>query len=171
VIGAGVVGQSLIQVLKANGLRVAAVDVAPEKRASALALGADLALLAGSRSLIDEIIEFSGGDGVDVAFDCVGGGQTMDLAADCARRCGRIVVVGEEPEYPRIDTIRISLRELEIIGSRNGSRQDLRDAVRLVADGLVRPRIARKFPLDEINAALACQRFGCDGRVVVTIRE
>jgi propanol-preferring alcohol dehydrogenase len=171
VIGAGGVGQSLIQILKAAGVRVAAVDLTPEKQASALALGAAVAVTGSSPEVISAVREFAGGRGVDVVFDCVGWGQTMDLAADCVRRCGRIVVVGEEPEFPRIDTIRIAQRELEIIGSRNGSRQDLRDAVQLVANGVVRPRIARVFPLNEINQALAFFRGGCDGRVVIAVRD
>ena len=80
-------------------------------------------------------------------------------------------MIGEEPEFPRIDTIQLAQRELEIIGSRNGSRRDLRDAIRLVADGVIRPRIARTFPLEEINEALAFFRAGCDGRVVITIKD
>ena len=56
-------------------------------------------------------------------------------------RCGRIVVVGEEPQDPRIDTIEIAQKEIEIIGSRNGTRQDMQDAIRLVAAGMARPLV------------------------------
>lgn len=171
VMGCGGVGQCILQILKAAGVRVAVVDTTLEKLATARALGAGLALAATSERIAQTVREFSGTDGVDVVFECVGRASTMELAAACARRCGRIVVVGEEPEFPRIDTIQIAQRELEIVGSRNGSRQDLRDAIRLVADGVVLPRIARTFPLAEINEALSFFRRGCDGRVVIAIKE
>jgi len=50
----------------------------------------------------------------------VGTANTMKAAADFAARGGRIVVIGEEADYPAIDTIQIAQRELQIVGSRNG---------------------------------------------------
>ncbi len=86
-------------------------------------------------------------------------------------RGGQIIVIGEEPEHPAIDTIQIAQRELEIIGSRNGSRQDAADAIQWMVDGIIRPPIARRLPLDEINEGLAMVREGrAHGRVVIEIR-
>ncbi len=93
---------------------------------------------------------------------------------DCARyvtRGGRIVVIGEEPEFPSVDTIEIAQRELEIIGSRNGTRQDLVEALQLLRTGVVKPYVAARFPLQEINAAFECMRRQPLGRVVVVVKE
>jgi propanol-preferring alcohol dehydrogenase len=86
-------------------------------------------------------------------------------------RCGRVVVIGEEPQDPRIDTIEIAQRELEIVGSRNGTRQDMVDAIRWVESGAVKPVIGARFPLQEINAAFEAMRGGVLGRVVVVVKE
>jgi 2-desacetyl-2-hydroxyethyl bacteriochlorophyllide A dehydrogenase len=167
VLGAGGVGQCLIQILFAAGVRVIAVDQTREKRESASALGAALALPASAGAVRD----FTDGQGAHAVFECVGKAETMAQAASYVRRGGQIIVIGEEPEFPKIDTIQIAQRELEVLGSRNGSRRDLRDAIRFVAAGTIRPRIARTFALEEINEALAFFRAGCDGRVVITIKS
>ena len=80
-------------------------------------------------------------------------------------------MIGEEPEFPEIDTIQIAQRELEIIGSRNGSLNDAADAIALMGQGVIAPPIARTFGLDEINEAMNLVRSGnAHGRVVVRVQ-
>ena len=108
VYGAGGVGQILIQLLRAGGVRVVALDCTSEKLQLAREMGASLALSAQDQHREGAIRDFSGADGVQYAFNCVGSSQSMK---DCARyvtRCGRIVVIGEEPEFPSVDTIEIA---------------------------------------------------------------
>jgi propanol-preferring alcohol dehydrogenase len=93
----------------------------------------------------------------------------MRDAADYVMRCGRIIVVGEERDYPTINTTEIAQRELEIVGSRNGSRQETLEAIRLLEAGIVSPPIARRFTLDEINTAYDAVRQGVSGRVVIVM--
>lgn len=162
VVGAGGVGLVIVQILRAAGVRVTAVDVDPRKRQCAMDLGAVDAIDPRDSAALRE---FTG------AFNCVGTSASMRLCADAVMRCGRIVVIGEEPQDPRIDTIEIAQKELEIIGSRNGTRQDMQDAIRLVASGIARPLIGARFPLIEINQAFDTMRKGVIGRVVVVIKE
>ena len=106
------------------------------------------------------------------AFEMVGLAETMKLAGDCVMRCGKIIVIGEEAESPAIDTIQIAQRELQIIGSRNGGLQDAIDALDMMASGVIRPPIAKRFPLDELNEAMQYVRSGrAHGRVVITVKE
>lgn len=170
VLGAGGVGQILIQILRANDVRVAALDISPEKLRLARQFGADLAVDV-SPSSTSLIRDFSGSNGVQCVFNCVGAAVTMRTAADIVMRCGRIIVIGEEPQFPEIDTIEIAQRELEIMGSRNGTYQDMADAIRLLESGTVKPYVAARFPLAEINAAFDCMRTGVLGRIVVVIKE
>ena len=87
-------------------------------------------------------------------------------------RGGRIVVIGEEQEFPKIDSTQIAQRELEIIGSRNGSRQDIIDAIAMVGAGIITPWIAHRFPLAETNEALAFMRRGeAQGKIVINVSE
>jgi propanol-preferring alcohol dehydrogenase len=80
-------------------------------------------------------------------------------------------VIGEEPEFPQIDTIQIAQRELEIIGTRNGTKQDTIDAIAMIASGIVKPPIAQTFPLSQINEALKEMRSGrANARIVIVIQ-
>jgi D-arabinose 1-dehydrogenase-like Zn-dependent alcohol dehydrogenase len=171
VLGAGGVGQILIQILKAGGMRVAAADIDPKKRSKAEELGASLAVDPLDEQATRKVAGFSGTSGAQCVFNCVGSSSSMRFSADAVMRCGRIVVIGEEPQDPRIDSIEIAQKELEIIGSRNGTAQDMIDAIRFVESGVVRPQIAARFPLDNINAAFDCMRRGALGRVVVVVKE
>ena len=168
VLGAGGVGQIIIQALSSAGVRVLAVDTSPRKLKLASQMGA--ALIAGAgEAAVHMAMQDTGGNGAEVVFNCVGTAQSMRAAADLVMRCGRIVVIGEMPEFPSIDTTEIAQRELEIIGSRNGTRKDMEDAIRLVATGTIRPYVDRRFPLDEINSAFDYVRNGSLGRVVVVV--
>jgi propanol-preferring alcohol dehydrogenase len=169
VLGAGGIGLILVQLLKAAGVRVVTVDRSEASRQQALQAGAELALGIGERAtsaLTDEKAA------VDAVFDLVGQAATMQAAAGYVRRGGQIIVIGEEPDFPAIDTIHIAQKELRICGSRNGGMQDAQDALELMARGVIRPVIAARFPLERFNEALAHVRRGeAPGRVVVTIKD
>ena len=170
VIGAGGIGQVLTQILSASGIGVIATARSPEKLKLVEGMGAAMALRASTAETRDAIVQFSGG-GARCVFDCVGTAQSMSDAASYLMRGGRIVVIGEEPEFPPIDTIQIAQRELEIIGSRNGTRQDMVEAIRLLESGIVKPHVAARFPLEQVNEALQATRQGSTGRVVVVVKE
>jgi D-arabinose 1-dehydrogenase-like Zn-dependent alcohol dehydrogenase len=172
VLGTGGIGQILIQILKHAGLRV--IEMSRSERSLELAkqVGADLCVALGDDKAEERVLEFSGGLGAAVTFECVGFAATMKMAADCAARGGQIIVIGEEADFPAIDTIQIAQRELEIIGSRNGSKQDAADALQWVAQGIIDPPIVERFPLERINEGLAMVRDGsAHGRIVITIEN
>jgi len=172
IVGGGGIGQLLIQILKAAGIRVAVTGRSDETLNAAKMLGADLALKASQAETLRQVKEFSGGDGVQCAFDCVGVAETMKESAACVMRGGQIIVVGEEAEFPEIDTIQIAQRELEILGSRNGSKQDTADSVAMMAQGIIKPLVVKIFPLAEIREAMDFVRSGkAHGRVVVRIKQ
>jgi propanol-preferring alcohol dehydrogenase len=102
----------------------------------------------------------------------VGLAATMKAASEFVGRRGRIIVIGEEPEFPPVDTIAIAQRELEIVGSRNGGLQDAVDALEMMAAGIIQPRIDRRFPLEELPEAMEYVRSGqTHGRVVIDVKE
>jgi len=170
IIGAGGIGQVLTQILTDSGARVIATARTAEKLKIVAGMGAVMALPASIPETREAILQACPG-GARCAFDCVGTAQSMRDAAGYLMRGGRIVVIGEEPEFPRIDTIEIAQRELEIIGSRNGTRQDMVEAIGLLDSGIVKPHIAARFPLEQVNDALDATRQGSTGRVVVVVKE
>ncbi len=172
VLGAGGIGQILVQLLTAAGVRTVAVGRSPESLQMAIGFGAALALPADDPSLVSKVRGFAGAeaDGVHTVFELIGRAGTMRLASELVRRQGKIVVIGEEAEFPAVDTIAIAQRELQILGSRNGGMQDAREALRLMAERVIRPPIAVHFQLEHINQAFDLVRQGgASGRVVVTL--
>jgi D-arabinose 1-dehydrogenase-like Zn-dependent alcohol dehydrogenase len=172
VLGTGGIGQILIQILKHAGTRVVGVSRSLQSLELAKRCGADLCIRFDDSSMAEQVTKFADGLGACCVFECVGTAASMQAAAACAARGGQIVVIGEEPQFPAIDTIQIAQRELEIIGSRNGSRQDAADALQWLALGIIRPPIVKRLPLAEVNSGLEMVRDGsAHGRVVVIIRE
>jgi D-arabinose 1-dehydrogenase-like Zn-dependent alcohol dehydrogenase len=171
VVGSGGIGLILIQLLTAAGIKAVGVSRRDESLRLAREVGAALAAKLGSEEAIHQIRSFTDGFGAQCVFDCVGTAQTMRASADYVMRCGRIIVIGEEHDFPGIDTTEIAQKELEIIGSRNGTRQDTVEAIRLLEAGVVKPVIARRFPLQEINEAFDFMRQGAVGRVIIAVKE
>jgi D-arabinose 1-dehydrogenase-like Zn-dependent alcohol dehydrogenase len=172
VLGTGGIGLLLVQLLSRTGVRVVAVDHSPAPLAAAIEAGGSLALSIDDDNAPARLREHCADEkeGADCVFDLVGTARSMKFAASVVDRGGKIVVIGEEPEFPAIDTITIAQRELQIIGSRNGGLRDARDAIELLARGVIRPRIAARFPLDQINSAFDMVRGGrTPGRVIINI--
>jgi propanol-preferring alcohol dehydrogenase len=174
VLGTGGIGLIVVQLLDAAGVRTAAVDRLPANLDLARQAGAERMVLFDAPSAVEQVRAFAGAgqDGVDCVFELVGHAATMKFAAASAARGGRIVVIGEEAEFPAIDTITVAQRELQIIGSRNGGLQDALDALELLARGVLRPPVAGHFPLQRINDAFGLVRRGqAQGRVIITIHD
>ena len=171
VLGAGGIGLVLLQLLRASGVRSAAVDCRAPSLNLAREAGAELAVSFEDPTAAEQIGAWARPQqGVNCVFELVGRAGTMKFAADVITTGGRIVVIGEENEFPPIDTITLAQRELQILGSRNGSLEDAAFALDLLGRGVLRPVVAGHFPLDRINDAFELVRSGrAAGRVVVTI--
>ncbi|MEU2302399.1 Zn-dependent alcohol dehydrogenase [Streptomyces antibioticus] len=94
VFGVGGVGLATLQAARiAGAATIVAVDVSPEKEELARAAGATHYLIASDRTP-REIRALTGGQGVDVAVECVGRAVTIRTAWESTRRGGRTTVVG-----------------------------------------------------------------------------
>jgi propanol-preferring alcohol dehydrogenase len=170
VIGAGGIGLLLVQLLKSAGAHAAVVSRSQPSLLRAAEFGGDL-MVPADADAIAQVREFTEGEGADCVFECVGTAATMRAAATMARAGGRIVVIGEEPEVPPLDTIEIAQRELVILGSRNGTRADAADALAMLDEKLLHVPIALEVPLADINHAFDLMRAGqVHGRVVVRVK-
>jgi predicted dehydrogenase/threonine dehydrogenase-like Zn-dependent dehydrogenase len=96
VIGVGLVGVLAIQVLRAAGCRVIAIDLSSERAARAIELGAHLGLSTNDPRLESAIASFSR-YGVDAALITAAtkSAEPLELAAKLLRDRGRISVVGD----------------------------------------------------------------------------
>jgi len=96
VLGQGLIGLLVTNLLAVHGARVMAVDLLEGRRALCLTLGAERMVVAGAQNLTDEAREWSAGLGVDIAVICTAGDSNLPVeqAAEILRDRGRMVVVG-----------------------------------------------------------------------------
>lgn len=168
VLGAGGVGLCIIQLLAAEGVHVTAADIRLEALEAARRAGASHCYLAGT-GLAEKIAGDADEEPIACVLDCVGSTQSLSEACAVVMNGGRIVVVGEHGDKLPITSTDIAQREIEIIGSRNGTRADLAEALRLLETGKVRPSIAARYPLEDANKALQHLRAGVTGRIVIQV--
>jgi len=154
---AGGVGTSAIQVAKGLGAGpiIGLVSTA-EKAQVAAAAGADHTVLV-SDTWKDEVLEITGGRGVDMTYDPVGGDRFLDGVRALARS-GRLVVVGfAAGEIPTIKVNRLLLRNVSIVGAAWGEAiaadpalaRDIHDRlIALVKSGAVKPPIGQTFSFE-----------------------
>lgn len=97
VIGLGLLGQILVQILRAAGVQVIGIDVLEHRCALAKRSGADAATRPDDVALAGMIARLTGGHGVDAAFITAGGSGNgpLELAVDVARDRARIIDVGK----------------------------------------------------------------------------
>lgn len=95
VIGAGPIGLCLLQLVRVAGaFEVLVSDPLAHRRAAATRLGADVALDPGDDAYAEQLQAFSGGLGVDVAFEIAGTDEAIAAAVDVVRPGGRVVLAG-----------------------------------------------------------------------------
>lgn len=117
VIGAGLIGLLLIQVLRANcSGRIIAVDLDPSRLEAARGFGADETVLAGPNA-VESIRTLTGGRGVDRAFEAVGASAPIATAIASLRKGGTLVLVGNLSPTIDIPLQSVVTRQLTLKGS------------------------------------------------------
>jgi (R,R)-butanediol dehydrogenase/meso-butanediol dehydrogenase/diacetyl reductase len=155
VIGAGGIGAFLVYAGAQAGIRLAVADLSTERLEIARALGAESPI---GPDETDDLGEALASRGIEptIVFEVTGTEAGLRAALAVSEPAGaRIVLVGLHEEPRLIDFRRITLREIELIGTNaHDSDADLSEAVRLLA---ARPEgwadiAPEAFPLDELVA-------------------
>lgn len=173
---AGGTGFAAIQVGKYLGLRVIASASSAEKRAAALAGGADATVETGAQDWRDQVKTASGGAPINLVFDGVGG-EATELAFRTLGYDGRHLVVGFPAGMASLKTNLALIKRASLIGvdvrgagiERPETMLRAREAVQeMVRAGVVRPAIARRYPLADYAEAMNAAYGGKEaGRVVL----
>jgi len=181
VLGAsGGVGLAAVEIGKAMGAKVIAAASSDAKLEVARAAGADVLINYSEGSLKDKLKEITGGQGVDVIYDPVGG----DLFEEAFRSIawnGRMLVVGfASGTIPALPANLTLLKGASLVGVFWGSfaqRQPQDNAANFqqlfawFAEGKIKPLVSQTYPLEQ--AADAINHLGqrkAVGKVVVTVR-
>jgi alcohol dehydrogenase, propanol-preferring len=170
-VGVGGVGLHALQMAKMAGGWVIAVDVNDARLELARALGADAVVDARSGPFHEAVRTLTDGQGVDVVLEFVANQQTLPSSYLSVKRAGRLVFVGYTPGLPMsVMPHELVRNELEIVGSRANTKQELQETMDLVARGRIKPIVDRIFPLAEIEEAFDALREGRSlGRNVLAI--
>jgi NADPH:quinone reductase-like Zn-dependent oxidoreductase len=167
-IGSGVSTAGLA-IAKALGARTIVTSSSEEKLARARELGADIAV---HHDEAKAAVKEATGRGVDIVVDHVGE-ATWRTSLDVVAPGGRITVCGATTgPNPPAALHRIWWKQLSILGSTMGTKEDFEGAYKLIADGRARPVVDEVVPLSEIRAAHARLEAGEQlGKIVLSIPQ
>jgi NADPH:quinone reductase len=158
---AGGVGTATLQVAKGYGARTIAVVSTEAKVETARAAGADEVVLVDG--FLSAVKELTGGLGVDIVVDVVGGDLMTDSLRALAQQ-GRLLVVGfTAGAIPEVKVNRLLLNNIDVRGVGWGAfamvrpgfmRSQWDELLPMMEAGVLAPPIGRAYPLEDIREAL-----------------
>ncbi len=154
VIGAGGgLGVHMLMVSRwAHARKVIAVDTKAAKFESCLKAGADETIDASDDKVAQQLIEHTGGRGVDVVIDFVCTKDTIEAGIAGLNKGGRLMLLAGNGQRFDADGPTIMRKEIEIMGSRYATKQEVIESLELVARGDLWPMVTEKAPLAEAEA-------------------
>jgi NADPH:quinone reductase len=167
---AGGIGSALVQLARAAGKRVIGLAGSKEKVEFALAQGAEVAINYREAGVDERIAAASGGRGVDLILDSVGGPQFARLFAHAAP-LGQVILYGSLAGWPGDDVVPAMRKSgkspaLRVFSmhtfdddptARRGATEEL---LRMMASGAIRPAIQERVPLAEAARAQSLLESG-----------
>jgi NADPH2:quinone reductase len=174
---AGGIGIASIELAKALGARVIAAASSAKKLATCRAKGADDVINYREQNLRDEIKRITGGKGVDVVVDPVGGDYAEQALRSMAWR-GRYLVVGfTDGQIPRLPLNLVLLKGCAIVGvfwgdfirrEPRAAQTDLQDLMAMLEQGQIKPLISGRYSLQEApKAILELSQRRAQGKLIV----
>ena len=178
--GSSGIGVSAIQMAAAMGNRVFATAGSDEKCAACVRLGAEKAFNYKTRDWASEVLAATGGKGVNVILDMVGG-DYVPRELKCLADDGRLVFIaylrGPKAEL-NIDAV--MRRRLTLTGStlrprpvefKGAIARSLREKIwPLIEAGRIRPEIYKTFPLEQASEAHRLMESSQHiGKIVLTL--
>ena len=132
----------------AHARSVIAVDVMASKFDACRTAGAHATVDASKGKVDEQLRELTGGRGVDVAIDFVCSADTTEAAIRSLNKGGRLMLLAGQGKGFHADRT-IQRNELEVMGSRYATRQEVIESLELVARGDFWPMVNVKVPLAE----------------------
>src|SRR5260221_6013504 len=179
VLGAsGGVGLTAVEIAKAMGAKVIAAAGGADKLAVAARAGADQLIDYTREQIRDRVKDITGGHGVDVVYDPVGG-DAFDQSLRSIAWEGRIIVIGfAGGRIPQIPANIVLVKNIDIVGffwgsyqSRNPEliRRSFTQLLRWADEGKLKPHISQQADLKDVAQALEMLRQRkSTGKVVLT---
>ncbi len=167
----GGIGVHMLMLARWARARVIAIEIATDKFDACREAGADDVLDASEGNVAENLLDLTGGQGVDVVIDFVSAASTLEAGAAALGRRGRLVTLGGAGEKFQADSHTMLLKEQDLLGSRYVTRSEVMDALDLVARGDIWPMVTDIRPLEEAEALHErLENAGVTGRAALLIR-
>lgn len=167
--GAGGVGHVAIQVAKAMGAKVF-TTVREANFEFARSLGADVVIDYQKEDYVDAILRETGGHGVDVVFDTVGG-NTLSRSPDALAQLGRVVSIVDIAAPQNLLEAWGKNASYHFVFTRQ-NRGKLDELSALIERGQLRPHLGAVYPLADISLAhalLESPSNGLQGKIAIAV--
>ena len=152
VIGAGGgLGIHMLRMLNLYNVKTIAIETKQIKEKSCRDSGASEFINPNSNSKKEVIEDFTNNSGLDVVIDFVSSKSSLETGTELLGSGGRLVTLGGSGEFFNIDSGNMLLKEIEIIGSRYCSKQEVIDSLNLVSRGLITPLVTEKVSPNQAN--------------------
>ena len=125
-------------------------------------------------NVVEGLTELTGGAGVDVAIDFVSSRQTLESAVQSLGKGGRMVTLGggNDDKMFEVSAGELLTKELQVMGSRYVTKQEVVESLDLVARGQFWPLVTEIAPLKEAEALHARVEQGLvTGRAALRVSE
>ena len=151
VIGAGMIGNFIIQAIRLKGAnKLIASDIKDFRLGIAKESGADVVVNARKEDLKRTVLEETNNHGADVVFEVVGKGDTFQQAVEITRMGGHVTVVGLQEKTVSLNVQDLVSKEITLDGS-YASAGEYRECIGLLSSGKINvaPLITDVLPLSE----------------------
>jgi len=150
---AGGLGHAAVQVAKMLGAQVIGVAGGEQKRKFVMENGADHFVDHTTEDVVARAKEISGGLGVDLVFDDVGGDTWEQSLASLAKGGTVLSVALTSGAASSVDVGRLYRNELSVVGVFSFRKETLTRVLQLTEAGSIKPRIFRELPLGSAREA------------------
>ena len=167
--GAGGVGHVAIQLAKSIGARVL-TTVRKENFEFARSLGADVVIDYESEDYVQAVMRETGGHGVDVVFDTIGG-DTLSRTPEALAQLGRLVTIVDIAQPQNLIHAWGKNASYHFVFTRQ-HRGKLDELAALVERGQLRPHVGATYSLAEISLAharLESRDKGLRGKIAIAV--
>jgi 2-desacetyl-2-hydroxyethyl bacteriochlorophyllide A dehydrogenase len=188
IIGAGIIGLGVLQVLKAIAeVKTIVIDLSDRRLSMARELGADTVINAAREDALEKVRALTGTEMLslmptptamaDVVYDCAGltkgyaGTPPLQQAITMTRQNGKVVVVAVFEQPPEIDYFLLVRKGITMFGSWAWSAEEFWAALELIRSGKVDRKkiISHQFPLDRAAEAYETQLKADDAVKVMIV--
>ena len=154
VFGGGPIGALIAMVARHRGADVVVAEINPFRLKILASLG--LSTIGPDQDAVKFANDWTGGTGVDVAFEVTGHPAAVRAVTDVVRVWGTVSIVAIHAEPMPVNLYQMFARELSMHGSRLYARGDWEEALRLADARLVTldPLVSERIPLEELTRGM-----------------